>query len=413
MSKIKTLVLLAAVGLLILPRLVGCGDVTDELATLDLLLCEVDAECSEGVCVFEEEEVDTRRFLARSIESIEASRFGDDGLFVLATWELDERYLELEMDLPTNWVGYVDMDLRYSEFINGESVYQADDFRGRIELVEPLDGDLPYAAHIELRMESADGEVRRIHMGRLEPDDEEAVGDPGPSETPIEWEREGVELLIVRSSSGGSYTPVYPESGYDYDYSSDGSAIYIVDEACAAATSEGCSGDDPDYEGDSDYYESEGCSGDSGGCSGDDSDDGYYDDAGNPGCSGSSDDGSWCEGDSEDDVWEDDSDYGCDCSDDGYYEDSSYDSGSSCEGDDYDSEGVDCSGDGGSSSSGESCGGCEGDAYEVAGAARHRRTLRERARGIAPRQVRRAASFMPLAFAFWSTRLMRRRRERD
>jgi hypothetical protein len=148
---------LLAIGLCaaLLTRAAGCSE-DDELATLDVVLCAQDALCADGVCTVDGEEVETERVLARAVESVEGSRFGDAGLFVLATWELDGRWLELEFDVPTDRVGYVDMDIRYEEFVDGAAAFSGDDIRGRIVLVVPRGGDgPPYAAHAELRARCA------------------------------------------------------------------------------------------------------------------------------------------------------------------------------------------------------------------------------------------------------------------
>lgn len=412
----------AVAGLLLLTRLAGCGGSDDELASLEFLLAEQEATCEAMVCTHEGEEVPTVPVYARSIESREASRFAPDGLFVLASWESEERWVEIELDFPTDRVGYVDHEFRYAEYVNGEEVFRAAETRGRVVLVEPLEGDLPFIGHLELRMESSEGEFRVIHRGHLIPDDEEAVDDPGPPDDPIDWERPGIELMIFESAPGAEYeSPPLEGDLYVYDYRA-GVDPYadLVDAGCQACTDVYYYEDR--YYGDSEYYEEEtsGCEGGSSSCEGDStydstSDTYYYDDSSAGGCSGDSGE-SWCQGDSTDDVWDDDSEAdGCSCEsdDDDYYSDDGDsfcegdDETSACEGDDYSYS--DTYSDDTYTSSEADCGGCEGDdEYTGSTGARHRRELRMMARGYRPRHpLQRGLSFAPILFAFVFTRLLR------
>lgn len=391
---------------LLITRAAGCSE-SDALATLDVVVCEHDALCADGVCTVDDAEVETVRVLARAVESTEGSRFGDAGLFVLATWERDGRWLELEFDVPTDRVGYVDMDIRYEEFDDGAITFRADQVRGRIVLVVPRRGDgLPYAAHLELRAVSDDGEVRRLHRGRLDPDDDGDIVDPGPPHDEVDWEAEGVELMIVDSVTSTTYTPpATTEVEYDWREGVDPFVDAAISSCASVAAESDCSGDDggggsydDDYGGGSDYFdeESSGCGGEDASCEGDTgstgADDPYVDIGTDSGCSGDSAD-SLCQGDSSDDVWDDDSSKGCACE---AYDPGATETTSSCD-----------SGDTGDSGVKSDCGGCEGDYAARTAARRHQLALRDRARGRAPRPVRQAFAFLPVGVAFAFTRLLR------
>lgn len=418
--------LVVVAGLVVLCRFTACGGAEDELASLEFLLCEVDAHCEDGVCTRTGVEVETLPVLARAVESTEASRFAPDGLFVLATWESGDHWVELELDLPTDRMGYVDHDFRYGEYEDGEPVFRAAETRGRIVLVESLDGGLPYAGHIELRMVSSQGEVRRIHLGHLRPDDEDAVSDPGPPDDPIEWDRPGIEVLIIESVPGETYQPrpQDTEGYYLYDYRDGPDPFNVIVAAACEGVAEGCYGTSYYYEDDEGgvhYYSEE----DSGSCgSGDES--AYGDESGS--CSSSDDvyyydeeEKSGCSG-SEDDIWTDDTGDSGSCSSDDdtyyYYEE---DKGSSCESDDsYGDSGCDGGGGGDSDpysddtsyDSAGDCGGCEGEEKKTtARNERQRRDLRMIARGRPPRTpLQRSLSFSPVVLAFMATRLLRPRR---
>jgi hypothetical protein len=399
-------------GAVVVLRLAACGGSDDTLASLDFLLAEESALCDAAVCTHGDDEVPTQPIYARALESREASRFAPEGLFVISSWESEERWVELEIDVPTDRVGYVDLDFRYAEFRDGEEIFSAEDSRGRIVLVEPLEGDLPFVGHFELRLESGDGQFRVIHRGHLNPDDEEAVSDPGPPGDEIDWDMEGIELVILESAPGATYEYTEPNpEDYRYDYR-DRTDPYeeLIDTGCDITAS--CAST---Y-----YYEEEdveavdSCSGDDVSGSGDVY---YYDDTDTSGCSGS-DSGSWCTGDSDDDIWDDDSDSSsCNSTSDDYYYYEGEETKSSCEGDDYDSGGF-CSSDDGyddyygdsysDDSSDKGCLGCESDDEYLAGA-RHRRELRMIAIGRRPpNPFRRGLSFTPVLFAFMVTQLMKR-----
>ena len=422
-------------GVVAISRFTGCGGSDDALASLDFLLCEEDAECEAGVCSRGSEEVETTPILARAVESREASRFAPDGLFVLATWESGDRYVELEFDVPTDRVGYVDHDFRYAEYVSGEAVFRATETRGRIILVEPVQGELPFAGFIELRMENREGEVRRLHRGFLDPDDENAVALPRPLEDPIDWDHAGIELVRQESTVEEPYQyPEHAETTYDYDYRVGPDPFEeLVDAGCSAAVAS-CSStsyyEEEDFAGESRYFsEDSGCSYDTSGCESDD-DVYYYDESEGSSCSsdGSDSSGSFCQGDSDDDVWDDDSEAsGCTCASDTdddyyYYED---EKASSCTGDDSDDSGS-CKGDDdgdydysdydyddSSFDSSSDCSGCGGDEeYLSFRGDGHRRELRQAARGPRARSpVQRSLSFSPIVLALAMNIVLRRRRQ--
>ena len=427
------------IGIAVLCRLTACGGAEDELATLDFLLCEEDARCEDGVCTRSGEEVETVPVLARAVESTEASRFAPDGLYVLATWEVDDRWVELEVDVPTDRTGYVDHDFRYAEYIDGEPVFRAAETRGRVVFVESIDGGLPYAGHLELRMVDSEGEVRLIHLGHLRPDAGDAVADPGPPDDPIEWGRAGIEVIFLQSEPDEATQPVpYEDMGYYYyDYREGADPFVEIVAAGCETSAEACYGTSyyyEDGEGEVVYYSEEdtgSCSGendvyyyeddsgeivyyseeDSGSCSGED-DVYYYDDTDKGSCS------CW----SDDDVWEEDTEStSCSSDSDDYYyyeEDTSSFCGDS-------SESGSCDGDDGYSdpysdsiyetaydSSG--CGGCEDEEkVETSRNSSRRNDLRMIARGHRPRSpLQRSLSFSPILLAFVVTRFMRPRRRR-
>jgi hypothetical protein len=213
-----------------------------------------------------------------------------------------------------------------------------------------------------------------------------------PPDTPIDWEADGVELIVLVAEVRPARGPIARTGAYEYDYREE-SDPYVTAFDCTTDGEAWCEADEEEPVAPEDAY-GEGCGAEdsSTGCSGDDT--GAYGDG--SGCGSES----FCKGDdySESDAYAEEP--GCSCEDDGSYDDE-VSKDLACEGDDETD-----------SSKAFDCDSCDDSTY-VSAAEHHRRILIARGRGRPlPNPARRAASFLPVVLAVALTRLLRGARTR-
>jgi len=253
--------------------------------------------CNDG----DGNEVGGENFVVDGFMSPKASRFYPDGLYLFWSYTSGERYVEVELDFPTNVTGVVPSVTALREFVDGEEVFHTDCSRGIVSAAPPGDRGGRMAGSFELMF---------VCFG---PD-----GAEGTEDDEIRFLRYGMFEIT------GGQADAYGESCYDDRYRGQWDAGVVFEIWIDDYEDE----ETPGY-----YYydEAEGCEGDT------------YDDE--------YDGGEGCEGD----IYEDSDEYDSGCG--GETWDSE---GDGCEGDDWDSDSDGCEGDTSDSSGGCDC---EGDTY--------------------------------------------------
>jgi hypothetical protein len=279
----------------------GKGDTQIQVSFMEFrddVVCGGGAACVDGAG----NEVGGTEVTCEGFMSAGASRFSPNGAFLFWSYVSGDRYIEVEIDFPTNVAGDVPSVTSLREFRRGEQVFRTDCSRGIVNVMRTGSIADPRVGSFELMF---------LYYG---PDGTEGTEDD--------------EVRFLRS---GLYEPVGSTYSYQDDYYYDEQyrdhwssgvrfEIWIVqdvsDEGTYDSTGEGgCEGDT--YDGDN-YDAGEGCEGDTYDDSGDEYDSGCGDetwDSGGDGCEDSSGESSGCEGDSSG------SSEGCDfdCEGDTYY----------------------------------------------------------------------------------------------
>jgi hypothetical protein len=291
-----------AAALAVLSLQAGCAG-SDELASISFREFTADVVCgSDGTCVDGSGAVSPGRDIAcEGFISRQASSFAPQGLFIFWSYEVDGRYVEVELDFPTDAVGQVPSVAVLREYVGGCRVFHTDLSRGMVNLVRSASDSPTLAGSFELMF---------VDTGE--------DGMEGTDDDETRFLRHG---MFAVSQAYREAAETYPDYYYDYDYrhswdggvifdiwiapdwSEESSVYYAYDEA------EGCEGDT--WDDTADDYDGEG------GCEGDTYDEGY--DEYDSGCSDETwgDDTGGCDSDSD---WDSDSG-GCDfdCEGDTYY----------------------------------------------------------------------------------------------
>jgi hypothetical protein len=291
----------------------GCAG-SDDLASVSFREFTTDVLCeSDGTCVDGDGRASQGRDIAcEGFMSRQASSFAPQGLFLFWSYESGGRYVEVELDFPTDAVGQVPSIAVLREYARGCQVFQTDLSRGMVNLVRAASEAPSLAGSFELMF---------VDFGQ---DGVEGTGDDE-----IRFLRHGTFAV---SRHAFQATETHTDYYYDFDYRHTWDTGVVLDiwispdwgdetsEYYAYDEAEGCEGDTWDDTNTVDDHDGEG------GCEGDTYDSGH--DEYDSGCG--------------DETWGDDDTGGCES-------DSDYDSGSGgCDSDwDSDSGGCDfdCEGD--------------------------------------------------------------------
>lgn len=253
----------------------GCAQGTDE-SDVTLRVYEGMAICDREGCWDERgnevpgEPISTGAILSRS-----ASRFEPGVYLYVGSYRSDQRYLELEVDIPTGRTGTTGVEALYREFRDGEPVYESAVGGGQVRLILEDRASNPPAGRFDLTFEDGRGEVRRV-VGSFHRSDVPPVSDRPIVEQVDDTDR---EVVYVDYDPTPDDWNLYVDSGCGYE--SDPNPDPAPETSSGGG---GCEGDT----GGGDSYDSGGggCEGDSGGGGG-----------GGGGCEGDTGGGGGCEGD--------------------------------------------------------------------------------------------------------------------